>query len=111
MAKFAHTALGDGAAAVTTGGVRVVKNTGLLVTVTQYFIAMNGYMMYQTADTDIEFTSSTSEQVFYIGARLDVATITLKTTMCMLTLHLYQIQTLRRVNDDHGKRSHDHGRI
>lgn len=29
--------------------------------------------MYQTGETDIEFTSSASEQVFYIGARLDVA--------------------------------------
>jgi len=73
MAKFAHTVLGDGAAAVTTGGFQVVKKTGMIVTVKPYFIAKNGYMMYQTAETDIEFTSSTSEQVFYIGARLDVA--------------------------------------
>lgn len=73
MAKFAHTALGDGAAAVTTGGFQVVKKTGMTVTVKPYFIAKNGYMMYQTAETDITFTSSVSEQVFYIGARLDVA--------------------------------------
>lgn len=73
MAKFAHTVLGDGAAAVTTGGFQVVKKTGMIVTVKPYFIAKNGYMMYQTGETDIEFTSSTSEQVFYIGARLDVA--------------------------------------
>lgn len=73
MAKFAHTVLGNGAAAVTTGGFQVVKKTGMIVTVKPYFIAKNGYMMYQTAETDIEFTSSTSEQVFYIGARLDVA--------------------------------------
>lgn len=73
MAKFAHTVLGDGAAGVTTGGFQVVKKTGMIVTVKPYFIAKNGYMMYQTAETDIEFTSSVSEQVFYIGARLDVA--------------------------------------
>ena len=73
MAKFAYTVLGNGAAAVTTGGFQVVKKTGMTVTVKPYFIAKNGYMMYQTAETDIEFTSSTSEQVFYIGARLDVA--------------------------------------
>jgi hypothetical protein len=73
MAKFAHTVLGNGAAAVTTGGFQVVKKTGMTVTVKPYFICKNGYMMYQTAETDIEFTSSTGEQVFYIGARLDVA--------------------------------------
>jgi hypothetical protein len=73
MAKFAHTVLGNGAAAVTTGGFQVVKKTGMIVTVKPYFICKDGYMMYQTAETDIEFTSSTSEQVFYIGARLDVA--------------------------------------
>lgn len=73
MAKFAHTVLGNGAAAVTTGGFQVVKKTGMIVTVKPYFICKNGYMMYQTAETDIEFTSSVSEQVFYIGARLDVA--------------------------------------
>lgn len=73
MAKFAHTVLGNGAAAVTTGGFQVVKKTGMTVTVKPYFICKDGYMMYQTAETDIEFTSSTSEQVFYIGARLDVA--------------------------------------
>lgn len=73
MAKFAHTVLGNGAAAVTTGGFQVVKKTAMIVTVKPYFIAKNGYMMYQTGETDIEFTSSTSEQVFYIGARLDVA--------------------------------------
>ena len=73
MAKFAHTVLGDGAAAVTTGGFQVVKKTGMTVTVKPYFICKDGYMMYQTAETDITFTSSTSEQVFYIGARLDVA--------------------------------------
>ena len=73
MAKFAHTVLGDGAAAVTTGGFQVVKKTSMIVTVKPYFICKNGYMMYQTGETDIEFTSSVSEQVFYIGARLDVA--------------------------------------
>ena len=73
MAKFAHTALGNGAAAVTTGGFQVVKKTGMTVTVKPYFICKDGYMMYQTGETDITFTSSTSEQVFYIGARLDVA--------------------------------------
>jgi len=73
MAKFAHTVLGDGAASVTTGGFQVVKKTGLTVTVKPYFICKNGYMMYQTGETDITFTSSASEQVFYIGARLDVA--------------------------------------
>lgn len=73
MAKFAHTVLGNGAAAVTTGGFQVVKKTGMTVTVKPYFICKDGYMMYQTAETDIEFTSSTSEQVFYIGARLDIA--------------------------------------
>lgn len=73
MAKFAHTVLGNGAAAVTTGGFQVVKKTGMIVTIKPYFICKDGYMMYQTAETDIEFTSSTSEQVFYIGARLDVA--------------------------------------
>lgn len=73
MAKFAHTVLGNGAAAVTTGGFQVVKKTGMTVTVKPYFICKDGYMMHQTAETDIEFTSSTSEQVFYIGARLDVA--------------------------------------
>ena len=73
MAKFAHTALGNGAAAVTTGGFQVVKKTGMTVTVKPYFICKDGYMMYQTAETDITFTSSTSEQVFYISARLDVA--------------------------------------
>jgi hypothetical protein len=45
----------------------------MTVTVKPYFICKDGYMMYQTAETDIEFTSSTSERVFYIGARLDVA--------------------------------------
>ena len=73
MAKFAHTALGNGAAAVTTGGFQVVKKTGMTVTVKPYFICKDGYMMYQTGETDITFTSSASEQVFYIGARLDVA--------------------------------------
>jgi hypothetical protein len=73
MAKFAHTVLGNGAAAVTTGGFQVVKKTGMTVTVKPYFICKDGYMMYQTAETDITFTSSVSEQVFYIGARLDVA--------------------------------------
>lgn len=73
MAKFAHIVLGNGAAAVTTGGFQVVKKTGMTVTVKPYFICKDGYMMYQTAETDITFTSSTSEQVFYIGARLDVA--------------------------------------
>ena len=73
MAKFAHTVLGNGAAAVTTGGFQVVKKTGMTVTVKPYFICKDGYMMYQTGETDITFTSSTSEQVFYIGARLDVA--------------------------------------
>jgi hypothetical protein len=73
MAKFAHTVLGNGAAAVTTGGFQVVKKTGMTVTVKPYFICKNGYMMYQTAETDITFTSSTSKQVFYIGARLDIA--------------------------------------
>jgi hypothetical protein len=73
MAKFAHTVLGNGAAAVTRGGFQVVKKTSMTVTVKPYFICKDGYMMYQTAETDIEFTSSTSERVFYIGARLDVA--------------------------------------
>jgi len=73
MAKFAHTVLGNGAAAVTTGGFQVVKKTGMIVTVKPYFICKDGYMMYQTGETDITFTSSASEQVFYIGARLDVA--------------------------------------
>jgi hypothetical protein len=73
MAKFAHTVLGNGAAAVTTGGFQVVKKTGMIVTVKPYFICKNGYMMYQAGETDITFTSSTSKQVFYIGARLDVA--------------------------------------
>jgi hypothetical protein len=73
MAKFAHTVLGNGAAAVTTGGFQVVKKTSMTVTVKPYFICKDGYMMYQTAETDIDFTSSTNEQVFYIGARLDVA--------------------------------------
>ena len=73
MAKFAHTVLGNGAASVTTGGFQVVKKTGMTVTVKPYFICKDGYMMYQTGETDITFTSSTSEQVFYIGARLDVA--------------------------------------
>lgn len=73
MAKFAHTALGNGAADVTTGGFQVVKKTGMTVTVKPYFICKDGYMMYQTAETDITLNSSASEQVFYIGARLDVA--------------------------------------
>lgn len=73
MAKFAHIVLGNGASALSTAGFQVVKKTGMIVTVKPYFICKNGYMMYQTGETDIEFTSSASEQVFYIGARLDLA--------------------------------------
>jgi len=74
LAKIIHKCLGDGAAEVTTTGFQVVKKTGLTCTVKPFFVCKNGYIAWNTEDTDITFTSSASEQVFYVGVRLDVAT-------------------------------------
>jgi len=73
LAKIVHKCLGDGAAEVTTAGFQVVKKTGLTCTVKPFFVCKNGYIAWNSEDTDITFTSSASEQVFYIGVRLDVA--------------------------------------
>lgn len=72
QAKFASVILGNGASDLALAGFQVVKKTGMTVTVKPYFICKNGYMAWQTAETDITFTSSVSEQVFYIGFRLDL---------------------------------------
>ena len=74
LAKIMHKILGDGAAEVTTTGFQVVKKTGLTCTVKPFFVCKNGYFAWNTEDTDVTFTSSASEQVFYVGVRLDVAT-------------------------------------
>jgi len=74
LAKIIHKCLGDGAAEVTTTGFQVVKKTGLTCTVKPFFVCKNGYIAWNNEDTDITFTSSASEQVFYVGVRLDVAT-------------------------------------
>jgi len=73
LAKIMHKILGDGAAEVTTAGFQVVKKTGLTCTVKPFFVCKNGYIAWNTEDTDITFTSSASEQVFYVGVRLDLA--------------------------------------
>lgn len=72
LAKIMHKILGDGAAEVTTTGFQVVKKTGLTCTVKPFFVCKNGYIAWNTEDTDITFTSSASEQVFYVGVRLDL---------------------------------------
>lgn len=72
LAKILYTVLGDGAAAVTTTGFQTVKKTGLTCTVKPFFVGKSGYFAWDTADTDITFTSSTSEQVIYVGIRLDL---------------------------------------
>lgn len=72
LAKILYTVLGDGAAAVTTAGFQTVKKTGLTCTVKPFFVGKSGYFAWDTADTDITFTSSTSEQVIYVGVRLDL---------------------------------------
>lgn len=72
LAKILYTCLGDGAAGVTTTGFQVVKKTGLTCTVKPFFVAKSGYFAWDTAETDITLTSSTSEQVIYVGVRLDL---------------------------------------
>lgn len=72
LAKIMHKILGDGAAEVTTTGFQVVKKTGLTCTVKPFFVCKNGYIAWNTEDTDITFTSSASERVFYVGLRLNL---------------------------------------
>ncbi len=73
LADTLYAILGNGVSMTPTSNLLVQTKTGLIVTLKAGKLWKNGYKLWETADRDITFTSSASEQTFYISGRLDVA--------------------------------------
>jgi len=65
---------GNGISLDPTSAFYVAPKTGLTATVSAGWGIMEGYWFRESTDYDITVTSSVSEQTFYYGVRLDVAT-------------------------------------
>ena len=73
FADIIYRILGDGVSLVPTSAMNVITNTGMIVTVKAGVAFKRGYKAQLESDLNITFTTSASEQVFYIGVRLDEA--------------------------------------
>lgn len=73
FADIIYRILGDGVSLVPTSAMNVIANTGMTVTVKAGVAFKRGYKAQLESDLDIPFTTSASEQIFYIGVRLDEA--------------------------------------
>lgn len=73
LADTLYAILGNGVSMTPTSNLLVSPSTGLIVTLKAGKLWKNGYKLWEEEDRDITFTSSASEQTFYISGRLDVA--------------------------------------
>ena len=73
LADTLYAILGNGVSMTPTSNLLVSPSTGLIVRLKAGKLWKNGYKLWEEADRDITFTSSASEQTFYISGRLDVA--------------------------------------
>lgn len=78
LAKFLALAVGNGVPYLPSSNLQCTADSGMNMTVGAGFGVKHdtdggAYMAWETTDLTISFTSSTSEQTFYISARLDLA--------------------------------------